>query len=104
MVKKLDFGSLMLPKTNTLQKRRVLKPFYLLKTIFSGTVDLDVIDVWQSQHSLFPNPSAVPELQFRAGGILGIVDRAVQPCVTAEKPANRKMQRQRCILAPKSIF
>lgn len=87
--KEAQFWQFNASKDKLFAKRHVLKVFYLPKIIFSGMVDLDVIDVWHS--SLFPNPSAVPELQFGSGGILDIVvNRAVQPCVTAGKPVNRK--------------
>lgn len=79
VVKKVDFA-----------KTQVWKPFYLPKTIFSGAVDLGAVDACPSQHSLFPNPSAVPEQQFGSrGGILGILVLWTEQCSAVPQQENQ---------------
>lgn len=77
-------------KEKLFAKTQVWKPFYLPKTIFSGAVNLGAVDACPSQHSLFPNPSAVPEQQFGSrGGILGILVLWTEQCGAVPQQENQ---------------
>lgn len=107
VVKKVDFGSLMLPKKNTLQKHKFGNPFIYQRQYFQAQSIL--VQLMRAHHSTasFPTPQ---QSQNSSLGLVGVFwvfwycGRSSAALCHSRKTSPQKTQIQRCILAPKSIF